>query len=90
MAAADTSPGPGWSIKVASSPGGALGGRLLIIQCGGGVRSSPSKSCQIPEEEGGSACLHLPVSTAKPEHHVVQDCFSLKVHSALVGLIRCR
>ena len=49
-----------------------------------------SLTCQIPEGEGGSVCLHLPVSTAEPEHHVVQDCFSLKVHSALVGLIRCR
>ena len=48
-----------------------------------------SLTCQIPEGEGGPACLHLPVSTAEPEHHVVQDCFSLKVHSALVGLFRC-
>ena len=48
-----------------------------------------SLTCQIPVGEGGSACLHLPVSTAEPEHHIVQDCFSLKVHSALVGLIRC-
>ena len=39
--------------------------------------SSSSKSCQIPEGEGGSACLHLLVSMAKPEHHMVQDCFSL-------------
>ena len=53
--------------------------------------SSLSKSCQIPEGEGGSgsACLHLPVSMAEPEQQVVQDCFSLKVCSALVGLIRC-
>ena len=48
-----------------------------------------SLTCQIPEGEGGLACLHLPVSTAKPEHQVVQDCFFLKVRSALVGLIRC-
>ena len=46
-------------------------------------------TCQILEGEGGSACIHLLVSTAEPEHHVVQDCFSLKVPSALVGLIRC-
>ena len=60
-----------------------------------------SLTCQIPEGEGGSACLHLLVSMAEPEHQVVQDCFSLnffffvspltfKVHSALVGLIRGR
>ena len=36
-----------------------------------------SLTCQIPEGEGGSVCLHPPVSTAKPEHHMVQDCFSL-------------
>ena len=48
-----------------------------------------SLTCQILEGEGGSACLHPPVSTAEPEQHMVQDCFSLKVHSALVGLIRC-
>ena len=36
-----------------------------------------SLTCQIPEREGGSACLHLPVGMVKPEHHVVQDCFSL-------------
>uniref|UniRef100_A0AAA9SRV5 Coiled-coil domain containing 18 n=1 Tax=Bos taurus TaxID=9913 RepID=A0AAA9SRV5_BOVIN len=47
-----------------------------------------SLTCQMPEGEGGSACLHLLVSTTEPEHHVVQDCFSLKVCSALVGLIR--
>ena len=52
--------------------------------------SEKSLTCQIPEGEGGSACHHLPVSTAESEHHVVQDCFSLKVHSALVGLISCR
>ena len=45
-----------------------------------------SLTCQIPEGEGGLTCLHLPVSTAEPEHHVVQDCFSLRVRSALVGL----
>ena len=54
-----------------------------------GGRSSSSKSFQIPEGERGSACLHLPVSMAEPEYHVVQDCFSLQVHSALVGLNRC-
>ena len=48
-----------------------------------------SLTCQTLEGEGGSDCLHLPVSIAEPEHHMVQDCFSLKVHSALVGLIRC-
>ena len=42
-----TSPGPGSGIKAASSPGGALGGRSIIIQYGGGGRSSPSKSCRI-------------------------------------------
>ena len=36
-----------------------------------------SLTYQIPEGEGGSACLHLPVSMAEPELHVVQDCFSL-------------
>ena len=50
--------------------------------------SSSSKSCQIPQGEGGSASLHLQVSTTEPEHHMGQDCFSLKVCSALVGLIR--
>ena len=45
-----------------------------------------SLTCQIPQGEGGLACLHLPVSTAEPEHHMVQDCFSLEVRSALVGL----
>ena len=89
VAAAGTSPGAGLGIKAASSPGGALGDRYVIIQYGGGGMSSPSKSCQIPEGEGGSACLHLLVSTAEPEHHVVQDCFSIKVLSALVGLIGC-
>ena len=34
-------------IKAASGPGGALGGRSIIIQYGGGVRSSLSKSCRI-------------------------------------------
>ena len=53
-----------------------------------GVRRG--RRSQIPEGEGGSACLHLPVTTAEPEHHVFHDCFSLKVRSALVGLIRCR
>ena len=43
-----------------------------------------SLTCQIPEGQGGSVCLHLPVSTAEPEHHMVQDCFSLKVRSALI------
>ena len=47
VAAAGTSPGPGLGIKAASGPGGALGGRRVIIQYGGGVRSSPSKSCRI-------------------------------------------
>ena len=42
-----TSPGPGSGIRAASHPGGALGGRRVIIQNGGGVRSSPSKSCRI-------------------------------------------
>ena len=77
-AAAGTSPGPGSGIKVASSPGGALGGDW----------GEKSLTCQIPEGKGGLACLHLPVGTAEPEHHVVQDCFYLKVRSALVGLIR--
>ena len=47
VAASGTSPGPGLGIKVASGPGGALGGRCIIIQYGRGVRSSPSKSCRI-------------------------------------------
>ena len=51
-------------------------------------RSSLSKSCQIPEGEGGSVCLHLQVSTAEPDYHMVQDCFCLKFCSALMGLIR--
>ena len=53
----------------------------VIIQYGaglGGGRSSSSISFQIPEGVRGSACLHLPVSMAKPEHYTVQDCFSLK------------
>ena len=51
-----------------------------------------SLTCQIPEGEGGSVCLHLPVSTAKPEHHVVQDCFSSDFGSrfCLGGLDRVR
>ena len=36
-----------------------------------------SPTCHIPKGEGGLACLHLPVGMAKPEWHVVQDCFSL-------------
>ena len=40
VAAAGTSPGPGLGIKAASSPGGALGGRRVIIQYGGGVKST--------------------------------------------------
>ena len=39
--------GPGLGIKATSGPGGALGGRRVIIQYGGGGRSSPSKSCRI-------------------------------------------
>ena len=46
-AAAITSPGPGWGLKAAPGPGGALGGRRVIIQYGRGVSSSPSKSCRI-------------------------------------------
>ena len=42
-----------------------------------------SLTCQIPEGEGGPACLLLSVSTAEPEHHVVQDCFSLNFQSPL-------
>ena len=37
VAAAGTSPGPGSGIKVASSPGGALGGGCVIIRYGGGA-----------------------------------------------------
>ena len=48
VAVAETSPGPGSGIKLASGPGGALGGRRVIIQHGGEVRSSLSKSCRIP------------------------------------------
>ena len=44
VAVAETSPGPGSGIKAASGPGEALGVRRVIIQHGGGVRSSPSKS----------------------------------------------
>ena len=40
-----------------------------------------SLTCQIPEGEGGSVCLHLAVNTAESEHHVVQDCFSLNFQS---------
>ena len=43
----ESSPGPGSGIKAATGPGGTLGGRRVIIQHGGGVRSSPSKSCRI-------------------------------------------
>ena len=46
-AVAETSPGPGSGIKAASGRSGALGGRQVIIQHGGEVRSSPSKSCRI-------------------------------------------
>ena len=51
-----------------------------------------SLTCQIPKGEGESACLHLPVSTAEPEHHVVQDCFSLNFQSpfCLGGLDQVR
>ena len=76
-AAAGTSLGPGWGIKAASGPGGALGQWARRHPVWGRGRSSLSKSCQIPEGEGGSACLHLPVSTAEPEQHMIQDCFSL-------------
>ena len=88
-AAAGTSPGPGWSIKAASGPGGALGQWARLHLVWGRGKSSFSKSCQISEGEGETACLHLLVSKAEPEHHVVQDCFSLKIRSALVSLIRC-
>ena len=44
VAVAETSPGPGSGIKAASSTGEALGGRRVIIQHGGEVRSSPSKN----------------------------------------------
>ena len=44
VAAAGTSPGPGLAIKAASSPGGALGGRRVIIQYGGGVKSTQEQS----------------------------------------------
>ena len=40
-----------------------------------------SLTCQIPEGEGGSVCLHRPVVTAEPEHHVIQDCVSLNFKS---------
>ena len=40
-----------------------------------------SLTCQIPEGEGGSACLHLPVGTTEPEHHMVQECFSFNFKS---------
>ena len=39
--------------------------------------SEKSLTCQIPEGKGGSACLHVPMGTAEPEHHMVQDYFSL-------------
>ena len=42
-----TSLGPGSGIKAASGPGGALGGRNIIIQYWGGVRSFPSKFSRI-------------------------------------------
>ena len=42
-----TSSGPGSGIKAASGPPGALGGGRIIIQYGGGGRSSLSKSCRI-------------------------------------------
>ena len=36
-----------------------------------------SLTCQVPEGEGGSACLQLSVGTVEPEHHMIQDYFSL-------------
>ena len=39
--------------------------------------SEKSLTYQIPEGEGGSVCLHLPVSMTEPENHMVQDSFSL-------------
>ena len=36
-----------------------------------------SLTWQIPEGEGGSACLHLQVRAATPEPHVVQEGFLL-------------
>ena len=51
-----------------------------------------SLTCQIPKGEGGSVCLHFPVSTAEPEHHVIEDCFSLNFQSpfCLGGLDQVR
>ena len=40
-AVAGISAGPGSGIKIVSGPGGALGGRRIIIHYGGGARSSP-------------------------------------------------
>ena len=44
VAAAGTSPGPGLGIKVTSSPGGALGGRGVITQYEGGVKSTQERT----------------------------------------------
>ena len=44
MAAAGTSPGPGLGIKAGSSPGGALGGRGVITQYEGGVKSTQEQT----------------------------------------------
>ena len=43
-----TSPGPGLGINAASGPGGALGGRSIIIQYGGGVRSTRPNPVEFP------------------------------------------
>ena len=66
-----------WAAGTSSSSMGE--GQVILVQIL--VRSQGG--------EGKLACLHLRVSTAESEHHVVQDSFSLKVRSALVGLIRC-
>ena len=46
-----------------------------------------SLTCQIPEEEGGLACLHLPNQNTTWSKTVSP--LTIEVHSALVGLIRC-
>ena len=54
---------PGSGIKAASSPGEVLGGRHVIIQHGGGVRSSPSKSCRISFFIISQFCETVKIST---------------------------
>ena len=63
VAAAGTSPGPGLGIKVTSSPGGALGGRGVITQYEGGVKSTQERTVSKIHLESVSLSVWLVPST---------------------------